>query len=43
MKARAKGFPDFHNTEYGYSSQNNKYPNEMLKEMKHGSIPLISG
>lgn len=35
MQLKAKEFAEFHNDRHRYSSQNNKTPNELLKDMKH--------
>lgn len=37
MQAKAKEFSTFHNTQHRYSSQNNRTPHEIFKEMKHPS------
>lgn len=35
MRTKAKEFSTFHNTHHRYSSQNNKTPDELLREMKY--------
>ncbi len=35
MQRKSKEFSDFHNSHHRYSSQNNKTPAELLKEMKY--------
>lgn len=35
MQRKSKEFSDFHNSHHRYSSQNNKTPDELLKEMKY--------